>query len=83
MIVWDAQISTTDPGFDTEPPGFGFTITSSNNLIVAVQVSETLNPSSWQTLNTVAVVGGELRFVDSDSVNFPISFYRLRMPRLE
>ena len=60
---------------------FGFTITGTSGLKVAVDATTNLlDPAAWVTLGTNTLTNGVYQFADPLWTNYPRRFYRLRTP---
>jgi hypothetical protein len=59
---------------------FGFQITGTTNIPIAVQTSTNLAIASWVTLQSYTLTNGSVDFTDPDWTNYPSRFYRVRWP---
>jgi hypothetical protein len=79
-MLWNPKIQTAAGTFGMGTNGFGFTITGTTNIPIAVEASTTLTSGSWITLQTYFLTNGSLYFSDPLWSNYPGRFYRLRAP---
>ena len=73
-------MSTTDPTFGARTDHFGFTITGAENLVIVVEASPSFSNPTWTPVATNTLTAGSSYFSDSEWMNFPTRFYRLRSP---
>ena len=78
-IVWNPGVST-GAGFGMRSEGFGFTVTGTNSMAVAVEASTNLAGAVWVPVETVTLSNGAAAFTDTASTNLPARFYRFHMP---
>lgn len=76
-VRWDARIESGHQ-FGMVGGQFGFLITGTPGLPVAVQACDDLKPSSWKTIAAYTLSEDSVRFGDSDTLAHPTRFYRLR-----
>jgi hypothetical protein len=79
-VLWNPQVQTGSGSFGVRAGGFGFTITSANNLTIVVEASTSLAAPSWVPLQTNSTASGPFCFSDPGWTNFPTRFYRVRAP---
>jgi hypothetical protein len=79
-VLWNPQAQTTGAGFGVGSNGFGFNITSTNNLVVVVEAATNLAGPAWSPIQTNTLTAGSSYFNDPHWTNFPARFYRLNMP---
>jgi hypothetical protein len=77
-ILWNPQEHITATGIGLGTNRFGFTITGATNLVVVVEACTDLSSNTWISVSTNALINGESYFEDSNWVNYPARFYRLR-----
>ena len=78
--LWNPRILSTDGRFGTRTNRFGFAIVGSTDLRVVVEASVDPVGSVWLPVGTNVLVDGSSYFGDSDWLNHPHRFYRLRSP---
>jgi len=59
---------------------FGFTITGSANIPIAVEACSNLASASWAALQTCSLTNGSIYFSDPQWTNYPTRIYRIRSP---
>jgi hypothetical protein len=74
------QIQVADGIFGIRMNQFGFNITGSYGLTVAVEAATDLANPVWHPLQTNTLPLGSLFFFDPQWTNYPSRFYRLRWP---
>ena len=74
---WNPQVQTGDGGFGVHTNQFGFNISGNHNLSVIVEACTNLAQPLW---SPVATNTGSSYFSDSQWMNYPARFYRLRTP---
>lgn len=79
-VLWDPQLQTSGPTFGVHNNQFGFTIASTNNLVIVVEYCTNLANPIWNPLVTNTIAGGLLSFTDSQWTNSPVRLYRFRSP---
>jgi hypothetical protein len=79
-VLWNPSIQTTDGHFGVQTNRFGFTITGTTNIPVAVEASTNLASASWTALQTCTLTNGSIYFSDPDWTNYPARLYRIRSP---
>ncbi len=76
----DPRVVTNDGNFGIRANLFGFTIAGYTNALVAVDACTNLASPIWQPVQTNTLTGGSAFFSDSNWLNHPERFYRLRLP---
>jgi hypothetical protein len=79
-VLWNPHVQTGDATFGVRTNQFGFTITGSSNLVVAVEACERVSSAIWLPVATNTLTGGSSYFSDPQWTNYPARFYRLRSP---
>lgn len=79
-VLWNPQALTSDPSFGVRTNRFGFNITGSSNIVVAVEACTNLANPSWLPISTNTLVNGASYFGDPEWTNYPGRFYRLTTP---
>jgi hypothetical protein len=59
---------------------FGFTVTGSSNLVIVVEACTNLDNPIWSPVATNTLTGGSCCFSDPQWTNYPVRFYRFRLP---
>jgi len=79
-LVCNPQVKTNDASFGVRTNSFGFTITGVSDQAVAVDANTNLSTLAWQPVQTNTLTGGSYYFSDPQWTNYPVRFYRLRVP---
>jgi hypothetical protein len=79
-VLWNPQVKTSDFTFGIHNQQFGFTITGSSNIPVAVDVSSRLEGSDWAPVAEGILTNGFLYFSDPNWTNYSSRMYRIRAP---
>jgi hypothetical protein len=79
-VMWNPVIQTGDGGFGVRNGQFGFNITGTSNLVVAVQAATNLTSAVWTPLQTFTLTNGLYHFSEPFSPNSPGRYYRLGFP---
>lgn len=75
--LWNPAVPPGSIGMPTNP--FGFTITGTANIPVAIEASTNLI-GSWEVLQSLRLTNGTVYFSDPQSGNYPQRYYRLGAP---
>jgi hypothetical protein len=59
---------------------FGFTITGTANIPIAVEACTNLSKASWTALQSCTLTNGSIYFSDPNWGNYPARAYRIRLP---
>jgi hypothetical protein len=78
---WNPQVQTSGASFGVQSNRFGFTITGTSGLAIAVEASTNLANPTWFPLQTNTLTAAPCYFGDPDWTNYPARFYRLRDPK--
>lgn len=79
-LCWNPQVQR-DEHFGFTSDRFGFNITGTTNIPVAVEACTNLSACVWTPLtNTALGAAGSLHFADPASTNLPARFYRIVWP---
>ena len=79
-VLWNPQVQTHDGSFGVHSNNFGFTITGTANIPIAVEGCTNLASASWTPLQTCTLTNGSIYFSDSQWTTYPGRFYRIRSP---
>jgi len=79
-FLWNPQVQTSDGSFGVRTNRFGFTITGTTSIPIAVEASPDLASPSWVLLTSCILTNGSVYFSDPDWTNYPARFYRIRSP---
>jgi hypothetical protein len=75
-VLWNPQPQT----LGVHNNEFGFNITGTANIPLAIEACTYLASASWTTLQTCTLTNGSIYFSDPQWTNYPGRFYRLRSP---
>ncbi len=76
----DPNIRPLDGDFGMKEDRFGFRVAGETNLAVVVEACTNLAHPVWEPVATNTLSDGTFDFIDRQSTNSPIRFYRLRSP---
>ena len=81
LIAWDPRIQA-EAGFGPSGNGlFGFTVSGTTGMRVAVEASTNLNAAAWESVGSMTLApDGTAVFTDEAAADHKCRFYRLRMP---
>jgi hypothetical protein len=79
-VLRNPQIQTSTASFGGQANWFGFSIRGPTNLVIVVEASTTLVSPIWSAVQTNSLVGGSTYFSDPEWTNYPVRFYRIRVP---
>ena len=79
-LLWDPVIQTTDGNFGLRNQQFGFNITGTLNIPIAVEVTTNLGSPLWTPLQSLLLTNGLFYFSDSQWTNRAAGYYRLSSP---
>ena len=79
-VLWNPQIQTTAATFSVQSNKFGFNITGTDNIPIAIEACTNLSHPVWQPMVTNLLTGGSYYFGDADWTNHPSRFYRIVFP---
>jgi len=74
------QVQTRGASFGVQANQFGFNITGTSGLVIAVDACTNLSNPVWSPVGTNTLTGGSSYFSDPQWTNYPGRFYRLRSP---
>jgi hypothetical protein len=80
VILWDPVIETNDKGFGIEPGGFGFNISGTPDIPIAVETCTNLSAPVWVQVHICALTNGVVHFEDPGWTNYSRCFYRVQWP---
>jgi hypothetical protein len=74
------QVQTSGASFGVQANQFGFNITGTSGLVIAVDACTNLANPTWTPVGTNTLTDGSSYFSDPQWINYPGRFYRLRSP---
>jgi hypothetical protein len=80
VVLWTPQVQTSDASFGVRANQFGFNITWSSGMTVAVDACTNLANPTWTPIITNTLTSSSIYFSDPQWTNYPSRFYRLRWP---
>ena len=78
--LWLPQAQTGAASFGVQTNQFGFNITWASDMVVVVEACADLANPVWTPVGTNTLTGGSSYFSDSQWMNYPGRYYRLRSP---
>jgi hypothetical protein len=78
--LWNPTLQSSGTNFGIVNNQFGFNITGTTNLTVAIEASTNLGNPNWTALTNVSLTNGSFYFTDPQWSNFPARFYGLGFP---
>jgi hypothetical protein len=75
-VLWNPQ--PQNPAVQAHQ--FGFIITGSTNIPIAVEACTNLESANWSPLQTCTLTNGSVYFSDPQWANYPSRIYRIRSP---
>jgi hypothetical protein len=79
-VLWQPQAPPSIASFGLQSKQFVFTINGTSNLVVVVEATPALANPVWSPVGTNTLTGGGSLFTDPRWTNYPVRFYRLRIP---
>jgi hypothetical protein len=80
VALWNPQVQTNDGTFGVRSNQFGFNVTGTPGIPVAVEACTNLAGNAWTALQTCTLTNGSMYFSDQQWTNYPARFYRLHSP---
>ncbi|HYG34381.1 MAG TPA: leucine-rich repeat domain-containing protein, partial [Clostridia bacterium] len=78
--LWNPTVQTGAPQFGIHDSCFGFTITGTPDIPIAVAACTDPAKPIWTPLQTCTLTNGSIYFSDPDWTNYPTRFYRIQSP---
>ena len=79
-MLWNPSIQTADPTFGVQNNQFGFTITGTPNIPIAVVACTNPAAPNGLPLQSCTLTNGSIYFSDTDWATYPTRLYRIRSP---
>jgi hypothetical protein len=79
-LLWNPVIQTGDRGFGVRNNQFGFNITGTTNIPIAVEACANLAGPAWIPLQALKLTNGSFFFSDPQWTNYPARYYRISSP---
>jgi len=80
VVLWNPLIQTGDGSFGVQNGQFGFNITGTPDIPIAVEASTSLANPVWTPLATMTLTNGSVYFSEPLQTNTPGRFYRIGSP---
>jgi hypothetical protein len=80
VALWNPLIQSGGPGFGVNSNQFGFAITGTSNIPIAIEACTDLADPVWTPLQTGALTNGSFYFSDPQWTNCPARFYGIGFP---
>jgi sugar lactone lactonase YvrE len=77
-LAFQPELVGVDPGVRTNQ--FGFTLFGISYPLLVVEACTNLENPSWSPVSTNTLTGGWSYFSDPEWTNYPVRFYRIRLP---
>ncbi|HEY3853944.1 MAG TPA: leucine-rich repeat domain-containing protein [Verrucomicrobiae bacterium] len=79
-VLWNPKIQTTGTNFGVQNGQYGFDVTATTNLPVAIEACDDLTQSNWVVLQRLILTNGLYHFSEPFDTNKPTRFYRIGFP---
>jgi hypothetical protein len=79
-LLWNPRPLTGDSSFGVRNNQFGFSITGTTNIPIAVAACADLANATWTSLQTCTLTNGLIYFSDPTWTNYSRRFYCIRLP---
>jgi hypothetical protein len=80
LVLWNPTIRATGANFGVQEGRYGFDITGTTNLPIAVEACDDLTLSNWVVLERLTLTNGLFHFSEPFQTNNPARFYRIGFP---
>jgi len=79
-VEWNPTIQATGTNFGVQNGQYGFDITATTNLPIAIEACDDLSQSNWVVLQRLSLTNGLFHFSEPFQSNSPARFYRIGFP---
>ena len=79
-MLWNPTIQATETNFGIQNGQYGFDVTASTNIPIAIEACDDLVQSNWIVLKRLALTNGLFHFSEPFQSNAPARFYRIGFP---
>jgi hypothetical protein len=79
-VLWNPTIQTTGTNFGVQNGQYGFNVTATTNLPIAIEACDDLTQSNWVVLQRLTLTNGLYHFSETFHTNAPTRFYRIGFP---
>jgi len=80
VVLWDPVIQASGTNFGVQNGQYGFDITASTNLPIAIEACDDLTLSNWVVLQRLTLTNGLYHFSEPFVSTNPARFYRIGFP---
>jgi hypothetical protein len=79
-VLWNPTIQASGTNFGVQNGQYGFDITATTNLPIAIEACDDLSESNWVVLKRLTLTNGLFHFSEPFQTNTPARFYRIGFP---
>jgi hypothetical protein len=79
-VMWNPTIQAAGTNFGVQNSQYGFDITGTTNLPIAIEACDDLSQSNWVVLQRLSLTNGLFHFSEPFQSNTPARFYRIGFP---
>jgi hypothetical protein len=79
-VEWNPIIHAADTNFGIQNGQYGFDVTGTTNLPIAIEACDDLSQSNWVVLKRLTLTNGLFHFSEPFQINSPARFYRIGFP---
>jgi hypothetical protein len=79
-VLWNPLIQTTNASFGVQSNKFGFNVTGTTNIPIAIEACDNPADPVWTRLHTLTLTNGSYFFSEPLQSNTPTRFYRISSP---
>jgi hypothetical protein len=79
-VLWNPAIQATGTNVGIQNGQYGFGVTGTTNLPIAIEACDDLSQSNWVVLQRLSLTNGLFHFTEPLQSNTPIRFYRIGAP---
>jgi hypothetical protein len=79
-VLWNPVIQTTNASFGVQDDQFGFNITGTTNIPIAIEACDNLAAPVWTPIHTLTLTNGSYYFAEPLQTNSSTRFYRISPP---
>jgi hypothetical protein len=79
-VLWNPAIRAVGTNFGVQNGQYGFDITATTNLPIAIEACDDLSQSNWVVLQRLILTNGLFHFSEPFQTNNPARFYRIGFP---
>lgn len=79
-VLWNPTIQATGTNFGVQNGQYGFDITATTNLPIAIEACDDLTHSNWVVLQRLTLTNGLYHFSEPFQSDSPARFYRIGFP---